>query len=140
MAAIQPPPTYAEVVITDEKGEKPKFNPIWLKWFLDLAQTLDESGGTTILHNNTSSIQGGAASQRYHLTAAQAAILSSSKVYPTMPDGSNQTVAGIYAGDGAPNNAEGSNGDFYFRGNGTKAGNTVIYHKEAGAWVALVTA
>jgi hypothetical protein len=38
-----------------------------------------------------------------------------------------------------PSNADGSNGDFYFRSDGTGASNSVIYHKEAGAWVALVT-
>lgn len=50
-----------------------------------------------------------------------------------------QTAAAIYAGTGAPNNANGNNGDFYFRGDGTVAGNTVMYHKEAGAWVAFTT-
>ena len=51
-----------------------------------------------------------------------------------------QVVTGIYAGNGAPGAGEGSNGDFYFQGDGTVAGNTVVYHKQGGAWVALVTA
>jgi len=34
-----PPPTYADPVITGRDG-KPKFNPIWLKWFLDQAAFL----------------------------------------------------------------------------------------------------
>ena len=46
---------------------------------------------------------------------------------------------GIYAGSGAPNNANGTNGDYYFRSDGTQAGNTCIYHREGGTWVALVT-
>lgn len=45
----------------------------------------------------------------------------------------------MFMGNGAPNNANGSNGDFYFRTGGTQAGSTVIYHREAGVWVALVT-
>jgi hypothetical protein len=48
-----------------------------------------------------------------------------------------QTASAMYAGTGAPNNANGSNGDFYLRGNGTVAGSNIVYHKEAGAWVAL---
>jgi len=40
-------------------------------------------------------------------------------------------------GTGAPNNANGNDGDFYFRGDGTVAGSNIVYHKEAGAWVAL---
>lgn len=50
-----------------------------------------------------------------------------------------QTASALYAGTGAPNNANGNNGDFYLRGDGTQAGNTVLYHKEGGAWVALIT-
>jgi hypothetical protein len=37
---------------------------------------------------------------------------------------------------GPPANSVGQNGDFAFRPDGTVAGHTVIYHKEAGAWVA----
>ena len=80
MANFQPPPTYAMPILveetTDAKGEKhstAKFAPVWLKWFLDLGQILSASGGTTgtIVHNDTSSKQGGQASEYYHLTAAQ---------------------------------------------------------------------
>lgn len=60
-------------------------------------------------------------------------------LYPATPAGADQIVSAIWAGNGVPSNANGSNGDFYFRGDGTQAGNTVIYHKQAGAWVALVT-
>lgn len=45
----------------------------------------------------------------------------------------------LHYGIGAPAAALGANNDFYFRGDGTAAGNTVIYHKEAGAWVGLTT-
>lgn len=53
--------------------------------------------------------------------------------------GAAQQSVALWAGLGAPDDATGQNGDFYFRGNGTAAANNVIYHKEAGAWVALVT-
>lgn len=61
-------------------------------------------------------------------------------IYAPQDNKTIQTAAAIYAGTGAPNNANGNNGDFYFRGDGTVAGNTIIYHKQAGAWVAAVTA
>lgn len=63
----------------------------------------------------------------------------SNKLYPATDAAAVQTAAAIYAGSGAPNNSNGANGDFYLRGDGTAAGNNVIYHKEAGSWVALVT-
>ena len=61
------------------------------------------------------------------------------KIYPGTDAAAIQTACGMYAGNGAPSNANGSNGDYYLRGDGTQAGNTCIYHKEAGSWVALVT-
>lgn len=54
------------------------------------------------------------------------------------PTGAAQTKS-LYAGTGAPNNANGADGDFYFRTDGTVAGNTVMYHKEGGSWVAFTT-
>lgn len=46
----------------------------------------------------------------------------------------------LFSGFNAPDNSIGATGDVYFRTSGTVAGNTFIYHKEAGAWVAAVTA
>ena len=43
-------------------------------------------------------------------------------------------VSGLRYGAGAPNNADGSNGNYYFRSDGAMAGQ-YIYHKVAGAWV-----
>ena len=48
-------------------------------------------------------------------------------------------TTGLRGGNSVPSNGDGADGEFYFRGDGTAAGNTVIYHKQAGAWVALVT-
>ena len=72
--AFQPPPTYAEVVIFEPDGTKPKFNPIWLKWFLDVAAVLTSSGsggGGAVDHESLTGLLGGAASDHYHLTQAQ---------------------------------------------------------------------
>jgi len=45
----------------------------------------------------------------------------------------------IHYGIGAPASTLGANNDFYFRGDGTAVGSTVIYHMESGSWVALTT-
>lgn len=46
MASIfQPPPTYALPVVVDEITGRSVFNPIWLRWFLDLSKGLS-AGGT----------------------------------------------------------------------------------------------
>lgn len=62
------------------------------------------------------------------------AIQASGKLYPATDAGVFQTFAGIYAGTGVPNNANGANGDFYLRSDGGVA--TCIYQKRAGAWIA----
>lgn len=120
----------------------------------------------TRTHNSLQTIQGGTSGEYYHATsseytgtgtgvlvrktsptletpvlgAATGTTLSlTSYIRPGTDGGSAQTAAGLFAGSGAPNNANGQNGDFYFRSDGTAAGNNVIYHKEAGAWIALVT-
>tara|TARA_R110000868_G_scaffold94340_5_gene260312 strand:- start:1254 stop:1679 length:426 start_codon:yes stop_codon:yes gene_type:complete len=41
---FQPPPTWALPVLLDEVSGKATFNPIWLRWFLDLSQNLGSSG------------------------------------------------------------------------------------------------
>lgn len=58
---------------------------------------------------------------------------------PSTPAGAAQSAAAIHAGSGAPSDSDGANGDFYFRSDGTVSGNTVVYHKEAGSWVACTT-
>lgn len=43
---ISPAPTYADVVLIDPATQKGKFNPIWLRWFLDLSQQVNVGVGT----------------------------------------------------------------------------------------------
>jgi hypothetical protein len=70
MPVFQPPPTWAEVVLIDENTKQPKFNPVWLKWFVDLVGIINASGGGAgvIQHNMTGGLQGGTANEFYHLT------------------------------------------------------------------------
>lgn len=141
MAEFQSPPTYAEPVVVDERTGQSRFNPIWLKWFLDLVQVLNDSGGTSTAHNSLSGIQGGAASERYHLNATQAGgtfetLAATLAMYPPKETGVAQTATKIYGGSGVPNNANGANGDFYFRSDG--GAGSRIYFKSAGTWAAIV--
>jgi len=77
MASFTPPPTYADPVIYDPVTGKNAFNPIWLKWFLDVAQFISSNGGTsgTIDHETLTGLQGGGANDHSHLTASQLASL-----------------------------------------------------------------
>jgi len=45
MPIFQPPPTYAEIILEDPQTKKPYFNPIWLKWFIDIQAFITVSGG-----------------------------------------------------------------------------------------------
>lgn len=71
MSTLQPPPTYTLPVIVDPQTREASFNPIWLNWFVELAQTLNDAGGTTLDHNSLGGLQGGAAGEYYHLDLAQ---------------------------------------------------------------------
>lgn len=76
--AFQPPPTYALPILVDEKTGRAQFSPIWLKWFVDMAQVLSSFGGGSgsADHNMLSGLQGGASSQYYHLDAAEYAAVA----------------------------------------------------------------
>jgi len=76
MADVQPPPTFADVILVNEQTKRASFNPIWLKWFIDLANTLNASGGTLLTHNDVAGIQGGITGERYHLSQAQQALVA----------------------------------------------------------------
>lgn len=75
MSSFQPPPTWALPVLTDERTGRSQFNPIWLRWFVDMAQVLSSFGGGSgsAEHNLLSGLQGGGSSQYYHLTSADQA-------------------------------------------------------------------
>lgn len=78
MSDFQQPPTYADPVVVDEPTGKSKFNPIWLKWFLDLIGVINASGGGggAVAHNDTTGKQGGGGTEFFHLTAAQNTLVS----------------------------------------------------------------
>ena len=61
---------------------------------------------------------------------------TSNKIFPGTDGAARQTTAGIYAGTGVPNNANGNNGDYYFRADGGVG--THLYFKAAGAWAGII--
>lgn len=44
MSQFQAPPTYAELLLIDQKSGKAAFNPIWLNWFISLTQNIGAAG------------------------------------------------------------------------------------------------
>lgn len=61
---------------------------------------------------------------------------ASNKIYPGTDAAAAQSAAGIYAGTGAPSNANGSNGDYYLRSDGGAV--THIYFRAAGSWAGII--
>lgn len=96
MSTFRPPPTYADPVVTNENTRKGQFNPIWLKWFLDITQFINSNGGTsaTIQHNSLGGLQGGDTVNKdyYHLSFSEYQFVSS---IPTA------TAGGIAYGTGS---------------------------------------
>jgi hypothetical protein len=58
------------------------------------------------------------------------------KAYPVTDADALQTATLLRAGTGAPNNANGANGDIYFRSDGGAL--STVYQRRAGAWVGIV--
>lgn len=67
------PPTYTLPFIKDGRSEEFVFNPIWLQWFLDLARilTIANVTPTGFDHQALGELQGGSATDRWHLTEAE---------------------------------------------------------------------
>lgn len=77
----------------------------------------------------------GSATKRVHQVFARiVSPIGTGQFYPATDGGAVQTAAGLFGGTGVPNNANGNNGDIYFRSDG--GAGTTIYQRRAGAWVA----
>lgn len=70
------------------------------------------------------------------LNSTTGAAIFVNKIFPGTDAGATQSASGLYAGTGAPNNANGGNGDVYIRSDGGAL--TTIYQRRAGAWVGIV--
>ena len=71
------------------------------------------------------------------VTTFQFPVSVTGALHPGTPAGATQAGA-IYGGSGAPNNAQGNNGDFFFRTDTPGTANQRIYVRSAGAWVGIV--
>lgn len=78
---FQPPPTWAPVTVADARTGEQVFNPVWLKWFLDVVGVINSSGGGSgsIQHNGLGGLQGGTTNEFYHLTNAEHATIIASR-------------------------------------------------------------
>lgn len=97
---------------------------------------IDDQTASTTMTGIESALSAGTGKTNLNITGTADNKLAG-PLYLAQDGKTQQTAAAIYAGTGAPNNANGNDGDFYLRGNGTVAGSNIVYHKEAGAWVAL---
>lgn len=75
------PPTFVSPIIVNSTTGQTQFSPIWLAWFVQLAQLLSKitGSGGAIAHNTLSGLQGGTPAgggQYYHLTQAQATLVA----------------------------------------------------------------
>lgn len=69
-----PPPTYALPVIEDPITKASTFNPIWLNWFLQITQILEENTNTIAAggnHEELGGLLGGAPNDHVHLTQVE---------------------------------------------------------------------
>lgn len=102
------------------------------------------TGASTITEASTFRIDGAAAgataNYALHVAAGESrfggTVTCTTKFYPPTDAAAAQTACALYAGTGAPNNANGANGDYYFRSDGGVA--THIYFKAAGAWAGII--
>jgi len=97
---------------------------------------IDDFTASTTMTGIQSELSAGTGKKNLNITGTADNSLAG-PLYLAQDNKTQQTASAMYAGTGAPNNANGSDGDFYLRGNGTVAGSNIVYHKEAGAWVAL---
>lgn len=79
---------------------------------------------------------GGTAIQIVRSGTAVANLQLGGKLYPCTDAAAQQTAAAVYAGTGAPSNANGANGDYYLRSDGSSA-TTHIYFKTGSAWTGI---
>lgn len=82
MANFPIPPTYAPPIEEDPTTRRPVFAPVWLRWFLDVAQYFASIGlgGSGIQHNALGGLQGGGANEYYHFTNSDYTALSGTRI------------------------------------------------------------
>jgi hypothetical protein len=110
-------------------------NSIYLDYMSDAVGAKEWKTGDGIVAAGTFSIYD-VTDLRHSLGVTSAGVSTYGYVRPGTPAGAVQTASGLTAGTGAPSNADGQNGDFYFRSDG--GASTSVYMKRAGSWVGIV--
>lgn len=110
-------------------------NSIYLDYVSDVVGAKNWKTGDGVVAAGTFSIYD-VTDSRHSLGVTSAGVSTYGYVRPGTPAGAVQTASGLTAGTSAPSNADGQNGDFYFRSDG--GASTSIYMKRAGAWVGIV--
>lgn len=112
--------------------------PLVLKDFFNVGQLALGRDDGTYLHiealdsNRSVKING----QGTGIVGVVGFLQTSTGIYAGTPAAGVQGNTAIYGGTGAPNNANGNNGDYYFRSDGAAA--THIYFKSAGVWAGII--
>lgn len=122
---FQPPPTHTEVILKDAQSRW-LFNPAWVKWFLELTQMINNSGGGsgTIQHNSTGGLQGGGTGEYYHLTNQEHGWVADTPAAPTTKFWrGDHTWTGTLAGPFQATNITGT-GNLSIQGNTTLGDST----------------
>lgn len=96
---------------------------------------VDQTGSTT-MRGLQSSLSAGAGKHNLYIDGT-ADNSFAGPIYPAQDTKAIQTTSALYAGTGVPNNANGNNGDYYFRGDTPGTVNQRLYVKSAGAWVGI---
>lgn len=96
MALTQPVPQWAPPFLGNPEAMEAlgvKFNPVWLKWFIDLINQI--TGGGIIDHNGLLNLQGGdaTAGEFYHFTLAEHSLLTGTKAANTFLGGPTSGLA-----------------------------------------------
>lgn len=71
MANFPTPPTYTLPLEEDKTTKQVVFSPIWLRWFIDMANTFTKMGftlGGALDHEKLEGLLGGITDEHYHLT------------------------------------------------------------------------
>lgn len=105
MPKFTPPPTHSDPVVVDPLTGKSSFNPLWLKWFLDVSAIFSAVGATSegISHEVLADLLGGAAGQHFHISAQThgdllagiSTTITTAKLTPGGANGSMTFVRGI---------------------------------------------
>jgi len=118
---FQPPPTWALPVTVDEVSGKAAFNPVWLRWFLDLSQNLGSGGAGSV--SSVAALTLGTSGTNLSSTVANPT--TNAVITLNVPTASATNRGALSAADWTTFNAKGSGSVTSVGGTGTVNGITL---------------